>query len=58
MSGVIEREQEPPPTLDDGLVRAANRAARKWEAGEAGPIVLGNEAHKRAFQGPKEGRPA
>ena len=48
MSGVIEREQEP-PILDDGLVRAANRAAWKWEAGEAGPIVLGSEAHKRAF---------
>src|SRR6516162_9054452 len=48
MSGVIEREQKP-PTLEDGLVRAANRAAWKWEAGEAGPIVLGSEAHKRAF---------
>jgi hypothetical protein len=30
-------------------VRAADRAARKWEAGECGPIVLGSEAHKRAF---------
>src|SRR6516225_7738814 len=48
MSGVIEREQKP-PTLEDGLIRAANRAAWKWEAGEAGPIVLGSEAHKRAF---------
>src|SRR5689334_999123 len=30
-------------------VRAADRAARTWEAGECGPIVLGSEAHKRAF---------
>ena len=30
-------------------VRAADRAARSWEAGERGPIVLGSEAHKRAF---------
>jgi hypothetical protein len=30
-------------------VRAADRAARTWEACECGPIVLGSEAHKRAF---------
>ena len=30
-------------------VRAADRAARSWEAGERGPIVLGSEPHKRAF---------
>ena len=29
-------------------VQAADRAARIWEAGEAGPIVLGSEAHKRS----------
>ena len=31
------------------MVEAADRAARIWEASEAGPIVLGSEAHKRAF---------
>ena len=36
-------------TLDDAVVRAADRAARIWEASEAGPIVLGSERHKRAF---------
>jgi hypothetical protein len=35
--------------LDDAVVRAADRAARIWEASEAGPIVLGSEGHKRAF---------
>jgi hypothetical protein len=30
-------------------VRAADRAARTWEAAECGPIVVGSEAHKRAF---------
>ena len=34
---------------DPGTVRAADRAARIWEASEAEPIVLGSEAHKRAF---------
>ncbi len=29
--------------LDDAVVQAADRAARIWEAGEAGPIVLGSE---------------
>ena len=40
---------ERPLTLDDAVVRAADRAARIWEAGEAGPIVLGSEGHKKAF---------
>jgi len=35
--------------LNAAEVRAADRAARAWEAGECGPIVLGSEAHKRAF---------
>jgi hypothetical protein len=35
--------------LDDAVVRAADRAARLWEASEAGPIVLGSEGHKSAF---------
>ena len=30
-------------------VQAADRVARTWAAGECGPIVLGSEAHKRAF---------
>jgi hypothetical protein len=36
--------------LDDAVVGAADRAARIWEASEAGPIVLGSEGHKRAFR--------
>ena len=40
---------EGPLTLDDAVVRAADRAARIWEASEAGPIVLGSEGHKKAF---------
>jgi hypothetical protein len=35
--------------LNAAEVRAADRAARAWEAGECGPIVLGSEAHERAF---------
>src|SRR5438105_6336279 len=35
--------------LDAAEVRAADRAARRWEAGECGPIVFGSEAHKQAF---------
>jgi hypothetical protein len=35
--------------LDASEVRAADRAARIWEAHEFGPIVLGSEAHKKAF---------
>ena len=35
--------------LNAAEVRAADRAARTWEACECGPIVLGSEAHKRAF---------
>jgi hypothetical protein len=35
--------------LDAVEVRAADRAARTWAAGECGPIVVGSEAHKRAF---------
>jgi len=38
-----------PLALDAGVVRAADRAARIWEVGAAGPIVLGSEGHKRAF---------
>jgi hypothetical protein len=48
MSEAIERG-EAPLTLDPAAVRAADRAARIWEAGEPGPIVLGSEAHKQAF---------
>ena len=40
---------ERPLTLDDAVVRAADRAARIWEARDAGPIVLGSEGHKNAF---------
>src|SRR5258708_26134535 len=36
-------------TLDPAAVRAADRAARIWEAGQPGPIVLGSEAHNQAF---------
>jgi hypothetical protein len=35
--------------LNAAEVRAADRAARIWTAGECGPIVLGSEAHKQAF---------
>ena len=35
--------------LDASEVRAADRAARIWEAHEFGPIMLGSEAHKQAF---------
>jgi hypothetical protein len=35
--------------LNAAEVLAADRAARTWEAGDCGPIVLGSEAHKRAF---------
>ena len=35
--------------LNAAEVRAADRAARTWEADECGPIVLGSEEHKRAF---------
>ena len=45
----FEALREGPLTLDDAVVRAADRAARIWEASEAGPIVLGSEGHKRAF---------
>jgi hypothetical protein len=48
MSEAVERG-EAPLTLDPAAVRAADRAARIWEAGEPGPIVLGSEAHKQAF---------
>src|SRR5438309_640362 len=40
---------EAPLTLDAATVRAADRAARVWEASASGPIVLGSEAHKQAF---------
>src|SRR6202049_4565611 len=48
MSEAIERG-EARLTLDPAAVRAADRAARIWEAGQPGPIVLGSEAHKQAF---------
>lgn len=47
MSGVIENEGV---LIDsEAAVQAADCAARTWLAGEAGPIVLGTEAHKQAF---------
>jgi hypothetical protein len=48
MSEAIERG-EAPLTLDASALRAADRAARSWEAGGSGPIVLGSDAHKKAF---------
>jgi hypothetical protein len=48
MSEAIERRGAA-LDLNAAEVRAADRAARTWEAGESGPIVLGSEAHKRAF---------
>jgi hypothetical protein len=35
--------------FDDAAVRAADRAARIWNADEPGPIAVGSEAHKAAF---------
>jgi hypothetical protein len=35
--------------FDEAAVDAADRAARIWEAGIAGPIAPGSEAHKTAF---------
>jgi len=35
--------------LDAVEIRAADRAARIWQAGESCPIVFGSETHKRAF---------
>ena len=37
------------PVHFEAADRLADRAARVWQAGEGGPIVLGSEAHKRAF---------
>src|SRR6201987_372863 len=48
MSGAIERRGAA-LDLNAPEVRAADRAARIWEAGQPGPIVLGSEAHKQAF---------
>jgi hypothetical protein len=48
MSEAIERGRAA-LDLNAAEVRAADRAARTWEAGESGPIVLGTQAHKRAF---------
>src|SRR5260370_9078413 len=48
MSQAIERGRAE-VELKAAEVRAADRAARTWAAGECGPIVLGSEAHKRAF---------
>src|SRR5260370_39363661 len=50
MSQAIERGRAA-LDLNAAEVRAADRAARTWAAGECGPIVLGSEAHKRAFCG-------
>lgn len=38
-----------PLALDTEAIEAADRAARVWDAGRAGPIVLGSGAHKDAF---------
>jgi hypothetical protein len=35
--------------LDDAVVAQADRTARRWSSEDAGPIVPGSEAHKRAF---------
>ena len=35
--------------LDAVEIRAADPAARIWQAGDSGPIVFGSETHKRAF---------
>ncbi len=48
MSEAIERRGTA-LDLNAAEVRAADRVARTWEAGECGPIILGSEAHKRAF---------
>src|SRR5260370_5876071 len=48
MSQAIERGRAE-VELKAAEVRAADRAARTWAAGECGPIVVGSEAHKRAF---------
>jgi hypothetical protein len=37
------------PNLDAVTARAADRAARVWEAPERGAIVVGSQAHKHAF---------
>src|SRR6516165_12194324 len=48
MSEAIERGKAP-FTPDPAAVGAADRAARNWMAGAAGPIILGSEEHKQAF---------
>ena len=48
MSEAIERRGAA-LDLNAAEVRAADRAARSWEADACGPIVLGSEEHKRAF---------
>jgi hypothetical protein len=48
MSEAVGR-REVPVTLEAAAIRAADRAARIWNATEIGPIILGSEAHKRAF---------
>jgi hypothetical protein len=48
MSEAIERRGAA-LDLNAAEIRAADRAARTWEADECGPIVLGSEEHKRAF---------
>jgi hypothetical protein len=47
MSEAIEREEA--LLHCEAAARRADRAARLWQSDELGPIVLGSEAHKRAF---------
>jgi hypothetical protein len=48
MSEAIERRGAA-LDLNAAEIRAADHAARTWEADECGPIVLGSKEHKRAF---------
>src|SRR5436305_12772447 len=48
MSEAIERRGAA-LDLNAAEVRAADRSAQTWETDACGPIVLGSEAHKRAF---------
>lgn len=48
MAETIEKRSAPLPP-DAAAIQAADRAARMWDAGQYGPIVLGSEAHKTAF---------
>jgi len=48
MAEAIERS-DAPLSSNAAAIRAADRAARVWDAGQCGPIALGSEAHKTAF---------